>query len=179
MDFKKCLYNPDDIDFWLKADALEELGGEKQMRWVIAVYDPKSPLVKKYPDLKDRRLHGSEYAGYEPDGSETEAIMGYLKLVNSRVWAAISAIETAMWEQMEFLIKPVMTVGAGEDKDKLAAVNMKKVTAESVMTLNEMLETLSEKFNPDDVNKTGEEKAARKRVSAESISKKIQASKYK
>lgn len=151
LDFSKCRYNPLSEDFWEHAKPeLGKHGSENAMRWIVATYDPNSPLLKKYPSLKDRRAASSQIFDYEAAGLETEAIIAFLKVVNSRKWASIVAIETALWEQMEVIMKPIEFVGAGQDKDKLAAVNMKNATAESIVELNAKLDSLMEQFQTED-----------------------------
>ena len=149
-DFRKCRFNPLEEDFWVSATELHSMGGERLMKWVIMVYDPGSPLIKKHPDLGDRKLEAEVLSGHLSDNDhlEAEAVTSFLRLINKRRWASTMAIENALWEMIEMIQKPVEEVGAGQDKDKLAASNMKKTTAENIVALNCMLDQLYSEFDP-------------------------------
>jgi hypothetical protein len=172
-DFEGCKFNPMAEDFYV--EELQSIGTEKQMAWVIMVHDPNSPLLKKYPNLEDRMKEAAALSGYQPQQDETAAIMGFLKNINGRLWAARCAIETALWEQMELIMTPI-TNSWGDDwdeKDRLTAVNMKKTTAANIIEMNGMLDTLDEKFvpSPSPDLSTSCEGGKRKRVSAEGIAR--------
>lgn len=175
-DFDKCKCNPLLDDFYIDNDALKELGGHQQMMWVVMVYDPNTPLLKKCQDLDARIKYAEELSGYTSDGKESDAIIGYLKIVNSRLWASRCAIETALWEQMKIIITPISEVGAGQDKDRLAAVNMKNSTATSIIELNDMLDALDAKFEMApaiEKSKETEPAAKKKPVTAEQVAKQM------
>lgn len=123
------------------------------MAYIIMVYDPYSPLRKEYSELPLRKKAAAELSGFNLEEAEMDptdeflnSVIDFLKLVNNRLWASIVSIEAVIWEMIGKLIKPIESVGAGADKDKLAAVNMKPTTANSLVELNNELDKLLIKF---------------------------------
>jgi len=175
VDFKKCRFDPSDPDFWTTAQELHEMGGERMMKWVVMVYDPNSSLVKSYPDLNERKSVAEGLSGHLSyhAPAEAEAITAYLKLIKKRRWASTMAIENALWEMIEMIQRPVEEVGAGQDKDKLAASNMKKITAENIVALNVMLDQLYTEFDPQEGVKEEPEKKPEVNMTAEGIAKSL------
>lgn len=152
-DFSRCLHNPLSEDFFENSDRLQEISPDKRMMaYIIMVYDPKSPMRKEYSELPLRKQAAMELSGWTIPEDEntmidvTESIVDYLKYVNNRLWSSIVAIESTIWEMIERLFRPIETVGAGEDKDKLAAVNMKTATSGHLVELNNVLDGLITKF---------------------------------
>lgn len=152
--FKACLHNPLEEDFFHNSDRLQEIcSNERTMAYIIMVYDPNSPLRKEYGELPLRKKAAAELSGFNLEEADTDptdeflnSVIDFLKLVNNRLWASIVSIEAVIWEMTGKLIKPIEMVGAGADKDRLAAVNMKPTTANSLVELNEMLDKLLIKF---------------------------------
>lgn len=128
------------------------------IRYVIYCYDPKSPLIDLYVDLKRRKESAAEYAGFErnkktgkfPD--EVNAIMAlentavndmifcYLKLINNRVWTQIVTNEQLFDEYSRLLMAPVGN--ASDDKKLLEAANVKAKLREECKLISTDLDKL-------------------------------------
>lgn len=64
-NFEQCLFNPFDKKI-LSIPRLKELSDdEKLLKYIICLYDPKSPLFKEFPDLKARKEQAALIAGYD------------------------------------------------------------------------------------------------------------------
>lgn len=172
-DFDKCLFNPLEELFWFSSKKLQEIGTEVMVKYVIMMYDPYSPLRREYQDIEERSRVAQDISGYkeytapviesddeddnedvieEDDSNDiTRTIIGYLRLVKSMEWAMIVSIEAAVWELSQRLLQPIKFVGAGQDKDKLAAVNMKSNTVSSMVDMHEKLKSLKLKFYEGDI----------------------------
>lgn len=152
--FDKCFFNPLEKNLLNTYPRLQELipleyeeddpltgEGEKLLRYILALYDPKSPVVKDNPDLTQRKIEAAKLAGYNivKDEKKLETIYAcdsdymvsiivlFLRtIVKSRVWASIQADEQVFWEFIARLYKPISEesdkddINAGEKKIKLS-----------------------------------------------------------
>jgi hypothetical protein len=126
---------------------LKEIVGtvdDKQLRYVILMYDINSPLRNHYPDLLKRKEFAADMAGYdlmkddvttlfdfkqkndedeyEPNEELLGVIMKYLKYQNNWVWSMIVSNEQAFYE---YNMRVMMPVEGSRDKDILQAINIK------------------------------------------------------
>ena len=127
-DFKNCLFNPlvedpmlsvyirltEIIDPDWRDENLDSI-----LRYVIMVYDPKSPVARNERDLYHRKNIAIELAHIN-DELLVEALITSVHVylvdltnrflrdfVRSREWAAICAFETAYWESIKEVMKPI------------------------------------------------------------------------
>jgi len=91
------------------------------LRYIIMVYDPRSPLVVNEKDLGLRKQSAADLAGLSVMGDEnveavftcqynniSELIAGYLRrFAKSKEWAAICAFEFTFWESIKELMEPI------------------------------------------------------------------------
>ncbi len=131
--FDKCFFNPLEKDL-LKAypqlnNILYNLNiSDRQMRYCLALYDPKSPVYKDNPDPIVRKIVAAEVAGFDTNKDAHELNVLYAcddenvrtftinflrKIVKSRIWASLQADEQVFWEFIQRLFKPI-----SEDSDK-------------------------------------------------------------
>ena len=81
----------------------------------------------------------------------TNAVVGYLKIVNSRKWAIIISLEQAIWEFVEKMMSPIEKVTSKEkDKDIMSAVQLKGKISKDLQTMEDDLCLLIAKFYGDD-----------------------------
>lgn len=136
---------------------------EKMIRYVLALYDPKSPLVKDYPDLNTRKTAAAEVAGYDLEEDKdvidrlfrcdseylVEFIVTYLRqIVQSRSWASITADEQTYWEFVSRMLLPINRTN--KDKDDVSAVALKTKLGEDKENIAERLDRNWNKFLGDD-----------------------------
>src|SRR5688572_27454825 len=171
-DFKKCFFNPMDKNLMdypkvqqLIPDHLhDELSeDERVIRYVLALYDPKSPLVRDYPDLNTRKIAAATIAGFDITADEectnklfscnseflVEMIINFLRtVVKSRTWAALQADEQTFWE---FIIRLMLPITRGDkDKDLVGAVSVKTKLSEDKENINDRLDRNWSRFLGDD-----------------------------
>jgi hypothetical protein len=117
---------------------------DKQLRYVVLMYDVNSPLRNHYPDLAKRKEFAADMAGYDlmkddvttlfdfkikneedeyvPDEDLIGLITKYLKYQNNWVWSMIVSNEQAFYE---YNMRVMMPVEGSKDKDILQAINIK------------------------------------------------------
>lgn len=135
---------------WPIDDTLESL-----LRFVIMVYDPKSPLVKTETDLNHRKDVAFELAGIDDEDLRMtiathnhefvpELIGRYLvRFAKSKEWAAICACEYCYWESIRKLMEPI---SAKDTKGELEAVQKKAAIKEEMDRDIARLDKYYEKF---------------------------------
>jgi len=131
--FDKCFFNPLEKDLLKTYPQLKELIdgieiSDRQIKYCLSMYDPKSPVVKDNPDINARKIAAAEVAGYDKQKDKEEldklfacdeegvivfTINFLRKVVKSRVWASLCADEQVFWEFIQRLFKPI-----SEDSDK-------------------------------------------------------------
>lgn len=147
-EFSKIEFNPTvRKNLTVAYPKLKEIVGtvdDKQLRYVILMYDINSPLRNHYPDLFKRKEFAADIAGYDlmkddvttlfdfkikndedeyvPNEDMLQLIMKYLKYQNNWVWSMIISNEQAFYE---YNMRVMMPVDGARDKDILQAINIK------------------------------------------------------
>jgi hypothetical protein len=101
------------------------------IKYVALLYDVKSPMRLKIPDVSLRKEECAEMAGIKDVESifdlSHEKILGYintyLRFQSSKVWAVLAANEEVLWQYQQELLTPI--VNFKNDKDKLQALEIK------------------------------------------------------
>lgn len=188
--FSNCSFNPLEKNLFkvhpkLKAivygkDSKTDSEWEKLVKYIIALYDPGSPLIKDNNDLTVRKQAAAQVAGFDlvmednyllpiytcNDDEFTEVAMLYLKLFgNTRLWTMIQANLQTFWEYSLRLMTPISR--AEKDKDLVSAVSMKSKMSEDLEIINDRIERCMKKFYSGDSDL--EDKAKIKRVTPETI----------
>lgn len=169
---------------------LKELVGsvdDKQLRYVLFMYDINSPLRSHYPDLAKRKEFAADMAGYDlmkddvttlfefrtkniedeyvPDEEMIKMIIKYLKYQNNWVWSMIISNEQAFYE---YNMRVMMPVDGTRDKDILQAINIKT----QIMSSQDEIYTRLQRYYKDLSGGDSDLEEAitkRKRLSPESI----------
>jgi len=115
-------------------------GTDREIRYLILMYDVHSPLKKHYPDLVKRKQFAASLAGYDlmkekmeglfdfkndlgiPNDSLLNVVISYLKYQNNWVWTMIVSNEQAFYEYNKRVMMPV---DGERDKDILQAITIK------------------------------------------------------
>jgi len=120
---------------WIDADV------DALLRFIIMVYDPKSPLIANEKDINYRKGVAGELAGMDdPDILETictathayssDLTIKYLmRFAKSKEWAAICAFESSFWESIKEVMKPI---SGKNSKEVLDSVQKKSAIKEEI-----------------------------------------------
>lgn len=183
--FKNCPFNPFEENLFKKYHRITEIvpaqveleefdedevikkalniDDEMVCRYVIALYDPKSPLPKSESNLLRRKEIAAEIAGFDlvDDKEQVEELIScrypkavfmihnYLRTFSkSMEWSLITSLEESFWEYTTRLKQPV-TVGKA-DKDLIAAVTAKTQLANDAKEILDMYRNEIAKFYQDD-----------------------------
>lgn len=160
---------------------------DRMVRYVLLMYDRKSPMREYYPDLAKRKEFCAAMAGYDIEkedmgplfdfrvktGEDTfetneemlSMIVSYLKYQNNYLWAMVVNNEQAFYE---FSKRVMVPVEGGKDKDMLQAVDIKNKLMEAQDNIVQRLEKYMRELTGGDDNLAGE-LGKRKGVSPESI----------
>lgn len=134
--------NPEEEDFdeeneeeMVRVNFFEPEEIECIFRYVIALYDPKSPLFKNERDLYKRKQEAAGIAGIKNDTDYLNSIYdcthplvvplvtGYLRrFAKSMEYAAIVTVENCFWESTQKLLEPI---SGKNSKEELEAVQKK------------------------------------------------------
>ncbi len=187
-------------DIYMSYPRLESLMGmidesfdDRHVRYILLVYDKKSPLTKYYPNLKRRKEFAADIAGFDIESAEinnlydfiTEetiiedekerqitvpndkmitALSSYLSYQDSRLWAMIVTNEQAFYEYQE---KVMSSVTNTDDRDALSAISIKTKLLEAMDDIHKRLDAYYSEFTGDD--KALQSGLSKKRITAESI----------
>lgn len=195
--FTNCVFNPlvngavlkayPELKQHLKDEWAEDDNFDSILRYVIAVYDPKSPLVREQ-DLNKRKEDAARIVGFDfteeikaqifnstyPSLPEKQAwvdelIFMYLKqFVKSREWAAIVALEFAYWEQIKQLMAPIV---GKTSADELAAVQKKAIVSNELGEMLKRVATYRSLFFDEDIQLEQAVMQTKKRFDPQAIAK--------
>lgn len=129
-EFDKCLFNPCEVDMFVSYPQLIDLQkiseniDNKLIKYIVCVYDYRSPVVVNNRELKVRKQVAADFAGYDVLNSDLkylyniepdymlQAIDYFLKtFIHSRVWYMICCNEHIFWEYGQRMLKPVTNKG--------------------------------------------------------------------
>ena len=144
-DFSGCMFNPlCDKKMLTEYPRLLEIimpewkdeNLDKLIRFMICVYDPKSPLFLTERDLNYRKNVSAELSGFDMNNAEllaevfacnhpyfVDLIMRFLtRFIKSKEFAAIIIVEACFWESAKKLMEPI---NGKDSKQELEAVQKK------------------------------------------------------
>ena len=175
-NFSRCFFNPLEKDLLKTYPKIGELlpeevseedalahEGDRLLRYILCLYDPKSPVVKDNPDLGSRKIAAAHAAGYNTTNDtakleliytcESEYMVGIIvnflrQVVQSRVWASLQADEQTYWE---FIYRMLLPINRDKgDKDQVQAVAVKTKLSEDKESIMERIDNNWNKFIGDD-----------------------------
>lgn len=169
---------------------LKEIIGQvddRQLRYVLLMYDVNSPMRNHYPDLHKRKEFAASMAGYdlmkedvttlfefkikndqdeyEPNEVLLGIIVKFLKYQNNWVWSMIVSNEQAFYE---YNMRVMMPVEGNKDKDILQAINIKTQIMSSQDEIYQRLQKYYKDLSGGD-NELEEAITKRKRLRPEEI----------
>lgn len=136
---------------------------ERIVRYIVAMYDPKSPLIKGESNLLRRKEVAAFIAGFDLDKDEDMLeilfdckyehivimIQNFLKFfVKSMEWAMLVAYESSFWEFQSRLMQPIER--GDKDKDLVSAMQSKTKISNDIQELYNKFEAAKEKFYGND-----------------------------
>lgn len=122
------------VDAYPKLRTIFSTGNDEIIRYVIMMYDQKSPLLEEERDLNRRRVIAVEMSGCQAEELAIEeplheAIIEYLQFIGVMTWAAACAATYRFWEAIRIQLQPIRGV---TDKEQLEAAQKKNVLADSI-----------------------------------------------
>jgi len=133
------------------------------IRYIIYMYDSKSPLAKYFTDITRRKEESASLAGFDlvKNKSRLELlfdleedlvgrmVVDFLRYQNNRLWSMIISNEQAFYE----FTKTLLTLVRSEkgDKDKLQAVQVKTKLMEDLDAVNDRLNKYYDQLYGDSV----------------------------
>jgi hypothetical protein len=136
---------------------------DKMVRYILALYDPKSPLIKGETNLIRRKEIAAAIAGFDVDKEEDMLaviydckyehlvlmIQNFLRFfVKSMEWAMLVSYESAFWEFQSRLMQPIER--GDKDKDLMTAVGNKTKLSNDIQELYNKFEAAKDQFYGND-----------------------------
>lgn len=163
IEFSKCLFNPcvnDMFSSYPQLGKIKDLSKQidnKLMKYIVCVYDYRSPIVAHNRELKIRKQVAAEFCGYDYPKEDLkylfnieedyvlQAIDMFLKsFIHSRVWYMICCNENIFWEYGQRMLMPVGNMGEEgkklSEKDLIAAMQAKTKLSEDMAAIDERLD---------------------------------------
>lgn len=149
-DFKNCQFNPlvdtEILETYPKLGEIIDAEWYDEyldsiLRYMIMVYDPKSPLVSYERDLNYRKdtavllakIQDETLAAAVVNSTHTYSpslIIKYLmRFARSKEWAAICAFESSFWESIKEVCEPI---SGKNSREKLDSVQKKAAIKEEI-----------------------------------------------
>jgi len=162
-EFSKCLFNPCVEDMFStypqlkKIKEISRLIDNKLIKYIVCIYDYRSPIVLHNRELKIRKQVAAEFCGYDllkedlkpifniEQDYVLQAIDTFLKsFIHSRVWYMICCNENIFWEYGQRMLMPVGNMGEEgkklSEKDLIAAMQAKTKLSEDMAAIDERLD---------------------------------------
>ena len=156
--FKNCRFNPFEKDLTEKYPELKTVqpkcqNGESIMRYILFMYDPKSPLIRDIRNIKSRKQEAAKLAGFDLE-KDTDLLDGLydftderilkstvhflIEFIHDRVWSMIVSLEQTFYEYNERLLKPVDSTDTKE-KDIMATIVLKSKLIQDLKDIHNLL----------------------------------------
>jgi len=132
----------------------------KIINYILLMYDPESPFVKRYQNVKKRIIAVCDYTGLSKakpsllqkiveynDETVISMIDEYVKWLNNRLWSSIVVNETAFYEYQREIMSAVTD---DKSKDKLQALNHKTKVLEALDQISLRLDGYYQKLYAND-----------------------------
>jgi hypothetical protein len=172
-NFSRCPFDPlckePMVDAYPKLRTIFSTNCDEIIRYVIMMYDSKSPLIEEERDLNRRKTIAVEMSGIVmPEREEMfeplhEAIIEYLQFTHDRLWAAAVSTEFRFWEAIRIQLQPIK---GSTDKEQLEAAQKKNVLADSIDDCMKRIDAYAKEMSGGDEKV---EKKVKKRLSPEEI----------
>lgn len=171
-EFSKCIFSPLVVDMFVsypQLSKIQKISNEidnKLMKYIVCVYDYRSPVVIHNRELRVRKQVAAEFVGYDimKDDLKTifnleydyliQAVDTFLKsFIHSRTWYMICCNESAFWEYGQRMLAPVgieETDKKMSEKDIISAMQLKTKLSEDMAAIDERLDVGYKKLYGDE-----------------------------
>jgi hypothetical protein len=133
------------------------------IKYIALLYDQKSPMRLKIPDIVERKEECAELAGLKEGTEEifnlsNDKCVGYinvyLKYQSSKIWAILAANEDVLWQYQQELLTPIQNFK--NDKDKLQALEIKTKLMQECDAIIKRIDAYEDKLFGDTKEKKNE-----------------------
>lgn len=166
-EFKVLPINPFDKNF-VDNPMVKQIFGklnpfeEKVAKYIILLYESKSPLRQKITNLSERKKECAELVGLKQVDQIFDLsypniithISSYMRHQQSKVWSVLVANEEVLWQYQSELLTPITTFKT--DKDKLQALDMKSRLMVECDAIIKRIDSYEEKLFGDNLDKKEE-----------------------
>ena len=159
IDFGGMTVNPNKLSGFAAYKHIFGSLSESEAKYIVLMYDSKSPLKTYYSNLEARKAAAAELAGVHRDKARdlfhmkhpnvVDCVMKFLQHQNSHLWILIVSNEEAFAEYSENVMSRVNDADASE-KDILAAVEKKTKLLDAMHNIRTRLESYYREFYGDD-----------------------------
>ncbi len=177
---------------------LKEIFGDisdREIRYLLLVYDKNSPIKKLYPQLKKRKEFAADLAGYDIEVDNILPITDFITtevipatdeeeekrytVVYEKLIKALSSFlayqNSRLWTMIvtneqafyEYQEKVMSSVSSSDDKDALSAISIKTKLLEAMDTIHNRLDTYYAEFTGDD--KDVQSAMSKKKITSEAL----------
>lgn len=166
-DYQKCIFNPMvkdllkeyELSEW--ADVISHEKANEIAKYIVAIYDPSSPLIKNFPDTNKRKDWAADFFKVDDvDGLKDFSVEKFAmathwflrNFIRSMDWAIIQANTETFWEYQLRLMKPIGADENTREKELISAIQVKSKLAEDLSIIAERITKHTKAFYGDDVD---------------------------
>jgi hypothetical protein len=143
----------------------------KFFRYMIYMYDPKSPFVDLFPDIKERKANCAQGAGYNYNNGFSEGvieifegknkmantmIVGFLRMFNSHSWSHLQVLNNQYYKTLENALGNDYSHSAGKNLEQIRTY-IKKTESEITKGDTKLIKAVYRIMNYEDLNITVED----------------------
>lgn len=172
-EFSKCIFNPCVVDMFVEYPQLGKIQSisykidNKLMKYIVCVYDYRSPIVTNNRELKIRKQLAAEFVGYDMQKEDVRSIFNieenyllqaidtFLKsFIHSRTWYMICCNESIFWEYGQRMLAAVSNKDEGgkamTGKAVTEAMILKTKLSEDMAAIDERLDAAYKRLYGDE-----------------------------
>lgn len=136
---------------------------DKQIRYIALVYDPVSPLITKFPDIRERKKQAAKSTGFKTEANPNLIVLFLRKVFRNMDWTLICSLENTYDEFASRVNEPL---DCKDDEATIKAVERKAKLLEHMERFCEKIKQLKKTFYCEDEALEAEEEEA---LSPESV----------
>jgi uncharacterized protein (UPF0305 family) len=123
---------------------------DSYIRYIALVYDPYSPYVRKYPDIRKRKDNAARKIGIRASSVPISLIVWFLRdVIQNTEWVLIASNENTFDEFVERVNTPISDFDDDEEK-LIKAVERKSKLLDYMQQINKRIKDLKKTFYQED-----------------------------